>query len=169
MIYETCRIGAQYDACFRQQIQSLSSANFGTFNQSLYSTTFLAMRGREQFCTGCMGGDHTYEECARHPSKTIPMFMPYRPTVSHDVDPCSRRDEPKHRRGACFRWNDSKSALTNMCAQGTLVTINDQGSLWISTTRKRSSCPHPTVVWILYCGIIRTLFFDFSPCVVFAG
>ena len=61
MIYEARRIGgrgwAQYDACFRQQIQSLSSANFGTLNQSLYSTTFLAMRGfalvaREQ--TTCM-------------------------------------------------------------------------------------------------------------------
>ena len=73
MIYEACTIGgrgwAQYDACFRQQIQSLSSANFGTLNQSLYSTTFLAMRGRGQFCTGCMGADHTYEECALHPKK----------------------------------------------------------------------------------------------------
>ena len=41
-----------YDAWFRQQLTSLQGAEFGKLNQSLYSTTFLAYRGRG----GAVGG-----------------------------------------------------------------------------------------------------------------
>ena len=115
MIYEARRNGgkgwALYDSFFRQQIISLSDTDFGKMNQSLYASTFLALRGRGQFCSGCMGADHTFEDCALHPNKSMPMLLQYqsKETAYKKEDP--RRKKP--RRGACFSWNDGECTAKN--------------------------------------------------------
>lgn len=53
-----------YDTAFRQQMSSLESTDFSKLSQALYTTTFLAYRGKGQFCQICMMSDHTSEECA---------------------------------------------------------------------------------------------------------
>lgn len=62
-----------YDTAFRQQIVSLETTDFSKLNQSLYATTFLAYGGKGQFCPSCMLPDHTQDECALHPSRTVPV------------------------------------------------------------------------------------------------
>ena len=96
---------------FRQQIISLSDMDFGKMNQSLYASTFLALRGRGQFCSGCMGADHAFEDCALHPNKSMPMLLQYqsKETAYKKEDP--RRKKP--RRGACFSWNDGECTAKN--------------------------------------------------------
>ena len=65
-----------YDSLFRQQLPSIEAAEFGRINQSLYSTTFLAHRGRTgQFCYRCSSSDHSQEECALHPNRGLQMVQ----------------------------------------------------------------------------------------------
>ena len=97
-----------YDTAFRQQITSLEATDFSRINQSLYSTTFLAYRGRGQFCVRCMMSDHEQEDCALHPNRALPLVQ----LRDLGVGP-SRREEhedPRRRaaRGACFAYNDGR-------------------------------------------------------------
>ena len=125
MIGEHRRCGGRgwqmYDACFRQQLTSLQGAEFGKLNQSLYSTTFLAYRGRGQSCPTCLLSDHLPEECALHPDRAMPVVRLTDRTGAGEWRARSperrgrsseRRDqEPgrkRQRKGACFLWNDGK-------------------------------------------------------------
>ena len=63
-----------YDSAFHQQITSLERVDFSKVKQSLYSTTFLAYRGRGQFCTHYMLSDHSSEECVAF-SRGIPLLQ----------------------------------------------------------------------------------------------
>lgn len=98
-----------YDSAFRQQIASLESTDFSKINQGLYSTTFLAYGGRGQFCARCMMSDHSQDDCALHPSRTLPMVqfrdaMMAGPSRREEVEP---RRKPRSR-GACYAFNDGK-------------------------------------------------------------
>ena len=113
MISEARRCGRRgwllYDSAFRQQVVSLESANFGQLNQALYATTFLAYGGRGQFCPSCMLPDHGQDDCALHPSRSLPTIR-----LS---DMAERRFRPVQRRGKsagkrpCFAWNDGRCSL----------------------------------------------------------
>ena len=122
MISEARRCGGRgwllYDSAFRQQVVSLESANFGRLNQALYATTFLAYGGRGQFCPSCMLPDHGQDDCALHPSRSLPTIR-----LS---DMAERRFRPEQRRGKsagrrpCFHGMTedapSLTAATIMCA-----------------------------------------------------
>ena len=78
MLAESRRCGGRgwslYDAAFRQQMASYEEVDFSRINQSLYATTFLAYRGGGgTFCQSCLASDHSYEDCALHPSRGLPM------------------------------------------------------------------------------------------------
>ena len=110
-----------YDAYFRQQLTSLQGAEFGKLNQSLYSMTFLAYRGRGQSCPPCLLSDHLPEECALHPERAMPVARltdrtgagewQARSPERRGRSPERRDQEPlrkRQRKGAFFLWNDGK-------------------------------------------------------------
>ena len=73
----------------------------------LYSTTFLAYRGRGQFCARCLMLDHAQEDCALNSHRVLPLVQ-FRDLGAGP----SRREEyePRHQlsRGACFAFNNGK-------------------------------------------------------------
>ena len=57
-----------YDSAFRQRVASLTEVDFSRFNQSLYSTTFLAYGGRGRFCPSCSMSDQGFA-CVPAPAR----------------------------------------------------------------------------------------------------
>ena len=113
IIAEAQRCGGRgfvsYDSTFRQQMLSFESTDFSRINQSLYSTTFLSMRGKGQCCSMCNLPDHGREDCALNPSRTVPVVHMKESAAPTKVDPRGGSGEPRRkrpRRGACFAWND---------------------------------------------------------------
>ena len=70
--------------------------------------TFLAYGGKGQACKECLSSDHAHDDCALHPSRSMPMVR-----VREARQP-PFLEEPRHRgqdrkrgaRGARFEWND---------------------------------------------------------------
>ena len=118
MISEFRRCGGRgwqlYDTAFRQHAASLELTDFSKINQGLYATTFLAYGGKGQFCHSCMLSDHTVEECALHPSRSVPVIR-----IGESVGEGSREDARLPRsqecrraaRGACFAWNNGRCTV----------------------------------------------------------
>jgi len=115
MIGEARRCGGRgwllYDAAFRQQMTSFETTDFSKINQSLYATTFLAYGGgRSKFCQDCMMADHTREECALHPNRSLPVVQ------MREVESQGRASESRRRRpgrsGPCYAWNDGTCTFT---------------------------------------------------------
>ena len=111
MISEARRCGGRgwllYDAAFRQQIRSFDSVDFAKVNQSLYSTTFLAYGGgRAKLCPDCMMADHTREECALNPARSLPVVQMKEPEGRSRVPEGKARK--RGRAGPCYAWNDGK-------------------------------------------------------------
>ena len=69
-VHEACRCGGKgwqvYDSMFRQQAANNPKVNWSVLNSFLYSTSFLAMRGRA--CQHCMETDHASQACALAPT-----------------------------------------------------------------------------------------------------
>ena len=118
MISEFRRCGGRgwrlYDTAFRQHAASLESMDFGKINQGLYATTFLAYGGKGQFCQCCMLSDHTVEECALHPSRSVPVIR-IGEWISDGSKEEARMPRGQERRrpprGACFAWNDGRCSV----------------------------------------------------------
>ena len=115
MISEFRRCGGRgwrlYDTAFRQHAASLESMDFSKINQGLYATTFLAYGGKGQFCQNCMLSDHTLEECALHPSRSVPVIrIGERTSEGSKEEVRMPRGQERRRppRGACFAWNDGR-------------------------------------------------------------
>lgn len=114
MVNEARRCGGKgwllYDATFRQQITSIESTKFSSLNLSLYASTIVAFGKQSPSCTLFMLPDHTQEECALNPVKSVPFVQ-----VKEHTPSTSRgnKEEPKKwgwqkkkpRRGACYSWN----------------------------------------------------------------
>ena len=98
-----------YNTAFRQHISSLESTDFSKINQGLYSTTFLAHGGKGQFCQSCMLSDHTDEECALHPKRSVPVIQiaeSTRGAVKEDPQFPRGKERKRLVRGdVCFAWN----------------------------------------------------------------
>ena len=101
-----------YDSLFRQQMTSFEAVDFSKINQSLYSTTFLAQRGRGKFCSICTASDHSLEECALKPSRVIRVSNPA-PSREEYRPQGFELPRKKRRRGACFAWNDGRCEAEN--------------------------------------------------------
>ena len=114
-----------YDSAFRQHVSSLESTDFSRINQGLYSTTFLAYRGKGQFCQNCMLSDHSQEECALNPSRSVPVVRlrdSGGPTSREDSWSSRSQDHKRTPRGACFAWNDGNCSnlscrYSHMCSR----------------------------------------------------
>lgn len=111
---------ALYDSAFRQRVSSLTEVDFSKLNQALYSTTFLAYGGRGRFCASCSMSDHTPEECALHPNRSMPVIQlrgEFGTTGHREREWAERPPETKRQRGPsvrpCFAWNDGKCAYQN--------------------------------------------------------
>ncbi len=104
-----------YDSLFRQQMTSFDAVDFSKINQSLYSTTFLAQRGRGKFCSICTASDHGQEECALQPSRAVPTVRMSHPGPSREEYRPQGFELPrkKRRRGACYAWNDGRCEAEN--------------------------------------------------------
>ena len=91
-----------YDTAFRQQMPSLESTDFSKLSQALYTTTFLAYRGKGQFCQICMMSDHTSEEYALSTQQRD------KPARNRGQQSYRQRspDAKRKRRGVCYSWND---------------------------------------------------------------
>ena len=115
MISEFRRCGGRgwrlYDTAFRQHAASLEATDFSKINQGLYTTTFLAYGGKGQFCQSCMLSDHTLEECAFHPSRSVPVICigEWSSKGNKEEARMPRVQECRRPpRGACFAWNDGR-------------------------------------------------------------
>ena len=115
MISEFRRCGGRgwrlYDMAFRQHATSLESTDFSKINQGMYATTFLAYGGRGQSCLSCMLSDHTSEECALHPSRSVPVIrIGERISEGSKEEARMPRGQERKRppKGACFAWNDGR-------------------------------------------------------------
>ena len=97
-----------YDAMFRQQISSIESMDFSKLNQGLYATTFLAYGGKGQVCKECLSSDYSHDDCALHPSRSMPVVRVREARqASFPEEPRPRgQDRKRGARGACFAWND---------------------------------------------------------------
>ena len=123
-----------YDGAFRQQIQSLEATDFARVNQSLYSTTCLAFGNRGRVCPTCLMADHDPEDCALHPSKSLPLLgvretssrpreerSPHRGMREAVARPRDDRrqfgDLPpkKRRRRSCFNYNGPRGCSFSNC------------------------------------------------------
>ena len=123
-----------YDVAFRQQILSLETTDFSTINQSLYSTNCMAFGNRGRVCPTCMMADHDPEDCALHPSKSLPIIgmhetmsrpreerSPRRGTKETRARPREERrlfGDPlprKRRRGVCFNFNGLRGCTFQNC------------------------------------------------------
>ena len=116
LIGEARRCGGRgwllYDSAFRQQITSFDAVDFSKINQSLYSTTFLAYGAGAKFCPECMMADHSQEECALHPNRSLPVVQMQEVRRGGREEPRLRPPEGYKRRagrrGPCFQWNDGR-------------------------------------------------------------
>ena len=101
-----------YDSAFRQQITSFDAVDFSKINPSLYSTTFLAYGAGAKFCPECMMADHSQEECALHPSRSLPVVQMQEVRRGGREEPRLRPPDGHKRRagrrGPCFQWNDGR-------------------------------------------------------------
>ena len=125
-----------YDSAFRQHISSLESTDFSRINQGLYSTTFLAYGGKGQFCQSCMSSDHTHDECALHPKRSVPVIQiteSARGAVKEDSRLPRGQERKRLARGACFAWNDGR-CTTPLCR------FSHVCSRCLSPDHKRPAC-----------------------------
>lgn len=118
MISEFRRCGGRgwrlYDSAFRQHATSLETTDFSRINQGLYTTTFLAYGGKGQFCQSCMMSDHNHEECALHPSRTVPVVRIRESSSGGAREEVRLPRVPERKRvarGACFAWNDGRCTV----------------------------------------------------------
>lgn len=98
-----------YDSAFRQHISSLESTDFIRINQRLCATTFLAYRGKGQFCKNGMLSDHNQDECVLNPSRAVPVVWVRDsggPTSREDSWSPRSQDHKRSLRGACVAWHD---------------------------------------------------------------
>ena len=108
-VHEACRCGGKgwqvYDSMFRQQAANNPKVNWSVLNSFLYSTSFLAMRGRA--CQHCMETDHASQACALAP--TLVSKTGQGQGFSRKYG--DQRRERTKIRGACFDWNEGKCDL----------------------------------------------------------
>ena len=115
MISEFRRCGGRgwrlYDMVLRQHVASLESMDFSKINQGIYAMTFLTNGGKGQFCQSRMLSDHTVEECALHPSRSV-LVIRTGERISNGSKEEARMPRGQERRkpprGACFAWNDGR-------------------------------------------------------------
>ena len=109
----------QRSASNHQQAALLELMDFNKINQGLYATTFLAYGGKGKFCHSCMLSDHTVEECALHPSKSVLVihigeWISERSKEEAQMPRGQERRRPP--RGACLAWNDGRCSTPYIAA-----------------------------------------------------
>ena len=101
-----------YDAMFRQQAAISPSVDWSKLNNSLYSTTFLQQQnGRGRTCVHCMETDHSSQDCALAPLRTVRHSNNPRGEPSSDASMDEVRSNRNRGTKVCYSWNDGKCAV----------------------------------------------------------